>query len=39
LPVCTRTRMVWRARVVADTERGRVSVPFTFVTDPAGARS
>ncbi len=37
LPVCTRTRMAWRARVVADTERGRVSVPFTFVTDPAAS--
>ncbi len=39
LPVCTRTRMAWRARVVADTEHGRVYVPFTFVTDPAGPRS
>lgn len=39
LPVCVRTRMTWRARVVADTGRGRVSVPFTFVTDAQGARS
>jgi hypothetical protein len=38
LPVCIRTRMAWRARVVADTERGRVSVPFLFVTDAQGAR-
>ncbi len=38
LPVCVRTRMTWRAQVVADTAHGRVSVAFTFVTGSAGAR-
>lgn len=39
LPVCVRTRMTWRARVVAHTDHGLVSVSFTFVTGAADART
>ena len=32
LPVCTRSRMVWDARVMVETPRGLVVAPFRFET-------
>jgi hypothetical protein len=37
LPVCVRRRMEWEARVLAQTDRGLISVPFRFFTvSPSG---
>jgi hypothetical protein len=38
LPVCVRSRMTWRALVLAHTGRGTFGVPFAFETVRAGAR-
>ncbi|MCP4993097.1 MAG: hypothetical protein GY934_04830 [Gammaproteobacteria bacterium] len=32
LPICTRTAMEWEARVLVQTGRGLVAVPFRFVS-------
>lgn len=37
LPVCTRTRMEWEARVLLDTADGPLTVPFRFWTLNPGA--
>ncbi len=36
LPVCTRTRMEWEARVLLDTADGPLTVPFRFWTSNPG---